>query len=170
MSSAKKIGSKVVAFAAPAFVKDDSFAYDINNEFNGVEVTGLFADKQVFTGKGAGSFPTASAVLSDVSALLFDYQYEYKKSLSNLLSLAEDFVLKAFVSSKNQKDLEALTFIELEEEFTSLNYSYKVGRININEFSHQLYRENPNIFISFFEDAKVEVLDELVVEQENVEV
>ncbi|MBL7877517.1 MAG: hypothetical protein JNL53_17765, partial [Cyclobacteriaceae bacterium] len=34
---------------------------------------------QVFIGKGAGSYPTGSAVLSDISALTFDYRYEYKK-------------------------------------------------------------------------------------------
>jgi homoserine dehydrogenase len=157
VSFAKKIGDKIVALAAPVFVKDNAFGYDINNEFNGVEIAGLFADKQVFIGKGAGSFPTASAVLSDVSALQFDYQYEYKKSKTNELSLADDFELKAFVSSKNSKDLEKLDFLEVEEEFTSNSYAYKVGRLNVSQFTHKFYRENPSIFISFYEDAQINV-------------
>src|SRR5690606_40637436 len=38
-----------------------------------------FADEQFFVGRGAGAHPTASAVLSDISALTYDYRYEYKK-------------------------------------------------------------------------------------------
>jgi hypothetical protein len=44
-------------------------ACSVRNEFNAVMVEGAFAEKQVFIGKGAGSYPTGSAVLSDISAL-----------------------------------------------------------------------------------------------------
>ncbi|MEO9533134.1 MAG: homoserine dehydrogenase [Crocinitomicaceae bacterium] len=168
VSFAKRIEDKVVAVAAPIFVKEDSFAFDINNEFNGVEVTGLFADKQLFTGKGAGSFPTASAVLSDVSALLFGYQYEYKKAVSNRLSLAHDFEIKAFVSSKNIDELKVFNFNEIEEEFTSTGYAYKVGRINMSAFTHEFYREHPGVFISFFEDGPIILSKREKMEQETI--
>ncbi|WP_458421696.1 hypothetical protein, partial [Pseudomonas aeruginosa] len=36
----------------------------VKNEYNGVVIESGFADKQFFYGKGAGSFPTTSAVLS----------------------------------------------------------------------------------------------------------
>ncbi|MFT4601493.1 MAG: homoserine dehydrogenase [Arenicella sp.] len=155
LSFAQKIEEEVVAFVAPVFVKEDSFAYDINNEFNGVSIEALFSDKQVFIGKGAGSFPTASAVLSDVSALQFDYQYEYRKLASSKVKLAENFELKAFVSSSKAESLKKIRFNEVEEEFTSLDYSYRVGRINISDLTHDFYRENPDLFISFFEDGKI---------------
>ena len=166
VSFANRIENEVVAFVAPLFVKDDSFAYDINNEFNAVEIEALFSDKQIFTGKGAGSFPTASAVLSDVSALQFDYQYEYRKLNANNTTLAVDFEVKAFVSTKNLKSLEQLCFSEIEEEFSSVSYSYKVGRINISEFNYEFYRANPDLFISFYEDADIREAKDLIREFE----
>ena len=160
ISYAKKIEDKVVAVVAPFFVKDDSFAYDVNYEFNSVSIEALFSDKQVFTGKGAGSFPTASAVLSDVSALQFDYQYEYKKLGKGNLSLAEDFEIKAFVSSENPSALNKINFISVDEQFTSSDYGYKVGRIKVSQLTHQLYRANPDLFISFYEETEVSVLSQ----------
>jgi homoserine dehydrogenase len=58
-----------------------------------------FADKQFFYGKGAGSFPTASAVLSDISALRYQYKYEYKKRFHHIPHrLCEDYFLRVYVS------------------------------------------------------------------------
>ncbi len=80
VAQAKKLlNGKIAAFVLPQFVKhDDHFSF-VKNEYNGVVIESSFADKQFFYGKGAGSFPTASAVLSDISALRYDYRYEYKK-------------------------------------------------------------------------------------------
>ena len=79
-SRGEKIGNKIYGFVSPHFITEDNVAYNVNNEFNSVTVEALFSDKQLFQGKGAGAYPTASAVLSDISALQFDYSYEYKKS------------------------------------------------------------------------------------------
>jgi len=62
---------KVVAFVLPQFVNHDDPLSFVKNEYNGVVIESSFADKQFFYGKGAGSFPTASAVLSDISALRY---------------------------------------------------------------------------------------------------
>ncbi len=62
-SRAEKLGDSIVGFVAPHFIKDIHFAYNVNNEFNAVVVEALFSDKQLFIGKGAGSYPTASACL-----------------------------------------------------------------------------------------------------------
>lgn len=161
VSFARKINDKVVAFVAPLFVKSDSFAYDINNEFNGVSIEALFSDKQVFTGKGAGSFPTASAVLSDISALQYDYKYEYKK-LVNASSLAQDFELKVFVSADNVAALEKIKLLAVEEQFTSHNYAYKVGRINVSQLTHSLYRNNPDLFIAFYSESEILINNDLL--------
>ncbi len=70
---------KVAAFVLPQFVKHEDHLAFVKNEYNGVVIESGFADKQFFYGKGASSFPTASAVLSDLSALRYQYKYEYKK-------------------------------------------------------------------------------------------
>ncbi|MFT5819349.1 MAG: homoserine dehydrogenase [Crocinitomix sp.] len=155
VSFARKIDDKVVAFVAPLFVKSDSFAYDINNEFNSVSIEAHFSDKQVFIGKGAGSFPTASAVLSDISALQFDYKYEYKKLSNSTSELAQDFEVKVFVSADNISALTKISLLKIEEEFTSNNYAYKVGRIKISQLTHSLYRNNPDLFIAFYGEPEI---------------
>jgi homoserine dehydrogenase len=159
ISLAKKVEGKIVAFVAPIFVKDDSFAYDINNEFNGVSIEALFSDKQVFIGKGAGSYPTTSAVLSDISALQYNYKYEYKKLGTSENKLADDFQLKVFVSSTSPESLGKLLLTDIEEEFTSINYAYQVGRIKISQLDHQFYRNNPDLFVSFFESSEIKIAE-----------
>jgi len=70
---------KIAAFVIPQLVEKDNKLSTVKNEYNGVIIESSLADKQFFYGKGAGGFPTASAVLSDLSALRYNYRYEYKK-------------------------------------------------------------------------------------------
>ncbi|WP_070137759.1 homoserine dehydrogenase [Crocinitomix algicola] len=158
LSYGRRVEDEVVAFVAPVFVDELSFSFDVNYEFNGVSFEALFSDKQVFTGKGAGSFPTASAVLSDVSALQYDYQYEYKKKNSTHLGLAKDFKVKVFVSANDQSRLALFSFLSIEEEYQSAGYAYKVGWINRSDISHELYRDNPDLFIAFYGNNPVELI------------
>lgn len=79
VARAFKKDGKIFGFVIPKFIANDHMLASVRNEFNAVLVEGAFAEKQVFIGKGAGSYPTGSAVLSDISALTFDYRYEYKK-------------------------------------------------------------------------------------------
>jgi len=79
VAGAYRQGNKVVALVAPKFVDQTHALFAVRNEFNAVCVEGLFAEEQLFVGKGAGGNPTGSAVLSDISALRYDYQYEYRK-------------------------------------------------------------------------------------------
>ena len=99
VASAKKMkNGKVAAFVLPHFVKKDDQLAFIKNEYNGVVIESSFADKQFFYGKGAGSLPTASAVLSDISALRYDYKYEYKKLYHHKPNeLSNDFYVKAYI-------------------------------------------------------------------------
>ena len=93
----EKVGNKIVGFVAPHFIKNDHSAFQVDNEFNAVIVEASFSDKQLFLGKGAGSFPTASAVLSDISAIQFEYQYEYRKTIKDAtIDYTDDFFLKIY--------------------------------------------------------------------------
>ena len=80
VAQAKKLSDgTVAAFVMPRFVRAESQLYNVNNEYNGVIIESKLADKQFFFGKGAGRYPTSSAVISDISAYSYLYQYEYKK-------------------------------------------------------------------------------------------
>jgi homoserine dehydrogenase len=100
LARAKKLqDGKISAFVLPQFVKGDSQFYRVKNEYNGVSIESSLADKQFFYGKGAGGYPTASAVLSDLSALRHNYRYEYKKLRYQKPSkLSNDLYLKVYIS------------------------------------------------------------------------
>ena len=72
-------------FVIPTLVAPDDYIFNVENEFNGVVIEGQYYDRQFMFGKGAGGFPTASAVLSDITARLHGYRYEYKKFTFHLL-------------------------------------------------------------------------------------
>ncbi|MBL0314959.1 MAG: homoserine dehydrogenase [Flavobacteriales bacterium] len=76
---ASRKDNRLITYVLPAFTSSNDPAYRVNGVFNGVEIESSFADKHYFSGKGAGAYPTASAVLSDISAISYDYKYEYKK-------------------------------------------------------------------------------------------
>ncbi|MBS1654687.1 MAG: homoserine dehydrogenase [Bacteroidetes bacterium] len=127
VAQAKKLhNGKVAAFVLPQFVTHDDHLSFVKNEYNGVVIESGFADKQFFYGKGAGSFPTASAVLSDLSALRYQYRYEYKKLYHHKPNeLTSDVYLRVYISFDDWKFIprEELEWIEewhAQEERKSL--------------------------------------------------
>jgi len=73
----------ISAFVLPLLINENHQLSNVNNEYNAVLVEGSFSDAQLFIGKGAGGHPTGAAVLSDISALSYEYKYEYKKYFKN---------------------------------------------------------------------------------------
>lgn len=63
-------GSEIHCSVRPALVHKHSALGHIDNEYNAVEVEGDAVGKVMFTGKGAGKFPTASAVYGDLLDVL----------------------------------------------------------------------------------------------------
>ena len=57
---------KIDIFVAPMLIRGKSLLANINEEFNGIMVRGDCTDDVLFYGKGAGSLPTASAVVADI--------------------------------------------------------------------------------------------------------
>jgi len=133
-SRAEKLADGIAGFVAPHFVTRDHFAYQVNNEFNAVVVEAAFSDKQLFIGKGAGSYPTASAVLSDVSALQFDYSYEYKKTLANdTTRFTQDFYVAVYVGSTSREALNKVNLQQLDEVYQSKDYNYETGWVKFSD-------------------------------------
>jgi homoserine dehydrogenase len=134
-ASASKSDTKINAIVAPHFIEASHSAYYIDDEFNAVIVQAAYADKQLFYGKGAGSLPTASAVLSDISALQFNYQYDYRKSNSEEIILSTDFELYAYLSSPKKELLEEVVFDEIDDLFVGKDYCYQIGKIRFSEIN-----------------------------------
>ena len=56
-------------FVMPEFVTPAKYIYSVDDEYNGVVIRGECYDRQFMFGKGAGSLPTASAVLGDLISI-----------------------------------------------------------------------------------------------------
>ena len=141
----KRNEEEVAALVIPKFVKPtDSFS-TVNDVFNGVKVQTAFADKQFFYGRGAGSLPTASAVLSDISAIAYDYRYEYKKiANSENLKLAEVFNLKVLFRhpAKDGEQFEKY-FENIEEYYGNREQAYFVGEISFKNLK-EVFSQHSN--------------------------
>ena len=135
----KRNEEEVIALVIPKFVKSTDTFSTVSDVFNGVKVQTAFADKQFFYGRGAGSLPTASAVLSDISAIAYDYRYEYKKKIANSenLKLAQDFPLKVLFRHKAKDSQNFENYFEEIEEFygnrEDAYFSLKVGSIRFQQ-------------------------------------
>ena len=71
---------KFTMFVMPEFVTPGKYIYSVDDEYNGVVIRGECYDRQFMFGKGAGSLPTASSILSDIMARQHDYRYEYRRT------------------------------------------------------------------------------------------
>ena len=100
------------------------------------------------------SFPTASAVLSDVSALQYDYQYEYKKSNTETKPVyAEDFYLKIYLASKDIQALNEIPFYFLDEKFQSTGYNYQTGWVKFSDLSKYDFNNIEKLFFAVLPES-----------------
>jgi homoserine dehydrogenase len=152
-----KVGDKFRVYALPHFVDRNSELYNVNYEYNAVEVEGAYSCKQTFVGKGAGSHPTGSAVLSDISALTYDYKYGYKKLkklISNAGKIEEgktqieyDFPIKLYIRYQDREQLKDLEIISVEEEYKSANTNYIIANVNFNSLFNIYNKRDNKLFI-----------------------
>lgn len=149
---AKELDDQHVAlFVLPKLVTESEFLYNVEYEYNGVIVQAAFADQQFFFGKGAGGHPTGSAVLSDIAALRYDYQYEYKKLKNNTgLKFTNDIELCVYLRYENDDLVDALDFKEIKERYYSGSYKYIIGKLNLSKLidnKERIYTEKA--FLAF---------------------
>jgi homoserine dehydrogenase len=147
VAQARKLSDgTVAALVLPQFVrKQDPLAF-VRNEYNGVVIESGFADEQFFYGKGAGSFPTASAVLSDISALRYQYRYEYKKlHQSPAIHLADDYYLRVYISTEDWSLLPEAAFEWIDEWFSGQDRNYLTGVIHIRKLKAAAWWKQPGL-------------------------
>ena len=135
VATAQKISNnRLAAFVLPQFVETSDDLFNVSNEFNGLVTESSFADKHFFKGKGAGAYPTAAAVLSDIAALRYDYKYEYKKYLQHdKLSLSNDYYLKTFVSADEAEKINKTDFEWVEEWHQEAGNNWMIGIIHASK-------------------------------------
>ncbi len=158
VARAKKLqNGKIAAFVLPQFVVGEDQLYTVNNEYNGVVIESSLADKQFFYGKGAGGFPTASAVLSDLSALRYNYGYEYKKlSNNNTAAITSDFHLKVCISFKDLLQVPHDSFERIIEWSSNENRCHVTGIIHCSELVNSKWWKQPDVSIIVYPNGIIE--------------
>lgn len=66
LGTAKKVENKVYAMISPVLIDINNPLFSVNDVFNAIFVRGNLLGDVMFYGAGAGKYPTASAVVSDV--------------------------------------------------------------------------------------------------------
>ena len=121
-------------FVMPEFVSPNKYIYSVDDEYNGVVIRGECYDRQFMFGKGAGSLPTASSILSDIMARQHDYRYEYKKQrFEQKPDYTTDIVLKIYVRYSQTNILHVLQFERICEQYISDESNYVIGEIRLSE-------------------------------------
>jgi homoserine dehydrogenase len=153
-SYAKKIENRIIGFVAPFFVKNTHPNYHVENEFNAININAQFAKEQLFYGRGAGSIPTASAVLSDVQALQENYKYTYK--MTSGLEFSNDFFLKILFSAQNRDALNEIEFEHIDDEVLNDKHSYKIGWVHFENLMKIDFNQREDLFFAVLsEDFKL---------------
>ena len=121
-------------FVMPEFVSPSRYIYSVDDEYNGVVIRGECYDRQFMFGKGAGSLPTASSILSDIMALQHDYRYGYKKlHFHDKPEYTTDVKLKIYVRYNETDIPSVLDFLSVEEQYTGRESKYVIGEILLSE-------------------------------------
>jgi homoserine dehydrogenase len=148
---------KVAAFVLPQFLKKDHLLAGVKYEYNGVILESKLADRQFLLGKGAGRYPTSSAVISDISALQYNYRYEYKKfHRREKLSLSRDFYLRIFVSFNDWTSINKWDFEQVTEFHSTADRQYLTGIIHVEKLRNAAWFQDPSVSLVVLPEGIIE--------------
>lgn len=157
----------IAAFVLPQFIERNNQLASVQNEYNGVVIESSLADKQFFYGKGAGGFPTASGVLSDLSALRYNYRYEYKKLRYQTPSdLTDNFYVKVCISFKGLLQVQHERFDKILEWSSNEHRCHITGIIHFSELIKSKWWKLADVSIILYPDG---IIDNYVPEKASSE-
>jgi homoserine dehydrogenase len=150
-----KIENKVYAYCLPRFIPVSDTLNKVAYEYNGLLLEGAFSEHQFFMGKGAGGNATGSAVLSDISALTYDYRYEYKK-LSQQLNHAytTDIELEVYISYNGKVRPDPRDFRSISVKHESPDCHYLIGRISLATLAVADWLSDPSVNLVLTENNR----------------
>ena len=143
--------SEICLFVLPQFMPDDHDLSYVHLDDNAVLVEASFSQNHYFKGKGAGSFPTGSSIVSDISAMTYDYKYAYKKKDQAFnVSQTQDVIIEVYFRYYDKKNLDYFKFEKITSEYRSKEYCYVIGQISLSSLLKEKERLNTaDIFMAF---------------------
>ncbi len=136
-------------FVMPEFVAPGKYIYSVDDEYNGVVIRGECYDRQFMFGKGAGSLPTASSILSDVTARHHGYRYEYKKmSYAGRPVYTDNVTLRVYLRHPGHTLPDGIVFSKITESYVSAEGCYTVGDISLAALrANKALLDDPDVFV-----------------------
>lgn len=137
LAKATQTEAGIQAYVLPHLVNGNSNLTAIDFETNSVAIHAAWSDLQQLTGKGAGSIPTGSAVLSDVLAIRKNYCYPYKKSVynDNKPTLVDGIPLRIYLRAEASSLVDTTIFEEIEETFKQEDNTFYIGKTKLEILS-----------------------------------
>ena len=137
-------------FVMPEFVTPNKYIYSVDDEYNGVVIRGECYDRQFMFGKGAGSLPTASSILSDIMARLHDYRYGYKKrNYPDRPTYTTDIMLRIYARYTETPVPDILPFAKVYEQYFSEESNYLIGDVKLAELiAHREELRGKDLFLA----------------------
>ena len=153
ISKCAKKNNEVYAYCLPKFLNGNSPLSKVDEEYNGIVLESCFAENQIFIGKGAGAQPTGSAVISDISALTYQYKYEYKKiRQKNGIHPGDNVDLKIYMRYRPYASLDLTRFSTITEKYSSSEGSYVIGTINLKDLWYYKQIDEPGLNMILLEE------------------
>ncbi len=139
----------------PHLLSRQKYIYSVEDEFNGVVIKGAFYYKQFMFGQGAGAKPTSSAVMSDITACLYDYRYEYKKLHGQTVPrFTNDCSLRVYMRYSDERQIERIGFEEITESYRSIDQRYVVGRVSLaNLHANMDFIRSEGLFVMAYPES-----------------
>ncbi len=151
LATSKQVKDTYVVMVAPFLLPGEHPLYAVNGVFNAIFVHGNMLGDAMFYGSGAGSLPTASAVVADVIELAKHIgkhiELEWKKQKLELADYRQQatrfFVRTSSGREAVQKAFGEVTFIELPEaageigfitaDMKEADYEAKAARLEVRQ-------------------------------------
>ena len=130
----------------PTFISKNATLAQTSDEFNGVLLGSSLADEQLFYGKGAGRYPTSSAVLSDISAFKYGYKYEYKKGMQEM-NFSSQTTGRFYVGFNKDQTIDQRIFTKIEEQFSKDERHYVVAKMRCADLKASDLLKNKSISV-----------------------
>ncbi|MBI1223328.1 MAG: homoserine dehydrogenase [Bacteroidetes bacterium] len=153
---------RIAALVVPKFVREEEKLYSVDEVYNGIQTKSRLSDVQFFVGKGAGAYPTASAVISDISALSYGYKYEYKKlNKEDQLIPVEEIFLKVFLRHDLAYGFEFKRYFDdISESYVNQDSGYIIGTISLANLQEIRSREHAETSVVLFEVLKESLVED----------
>jgi len=156
IAKAELKSDKLSLSVLPTLVNKSSDLYQVENEYNAVEVCSENVGLQLFKGKGAGSLPTGSVVFADLKAIDNDYSYSYKKLNQQNITLDNFSQVDVLINIPNKDSIDTLPFNVSYLTKVNGQENYFYAKTTLNEVNaNKKYIEQYGISLLFVDNERV---------------